>query len=53
MVIELDLYTLKYIEAKFSILSDMSTKCQGYKNLCELIDKIEKEKLENEIKRNK
>jgi len=49
---KLDLYTLKYIELHFSILSDMSTKCQGY-NLVELIKKLEKEKINDESKRNK
>jgi len=50
---KLDLYTLKYIELHFSILSDMSTKCQGYYNLVELIKKLEKEKINDESKRNK
>lgn len=42
----LDLSTLRYIKSSFDIYSDMSTKCQGYNRLIELI--VEKTKSEGE-----
>lgn len=42
--IKLDLETLKSIKASFSLCSDESARCNGYANLCETIEKMEKKK---------
>lgn len=45
---KLDLETLKHIKLIFSVHSDFSTQCNGYHNLCELIEKIESKPIEEE-----
>ena len=45
---KLDLETLKHIKLIFSIHSDFSTQCNGYHNLCEIIEKIESKPIEEE-----
>lgn len=42
---EIDLETLKYVQKMFRIHSDMSTKCNGYRSLCDLIEKMETGKI--------
>jgi len=40
-VFEPNLETLKFVKQIFSIHSDMSTKCNGYNSLCQMIDQLE------------
>lgn len=37
--VRLDLYTLKYVKFMFNLHSDMSSSCNGYHSLCELIER--------------
>lgn len=50
---ELDLYTLNYVKERFILLSDVSTKCQGFQLLERLIEEEFNKKKEIEKLRNK
>lgn len=41
-----ELEILKELKFEFELLSDFTTQSQGYKNLCDKIEKLEKEKTE-------
>ena len=41
-----ELEILKELKFEFELLSDFTTQSQGYKNLCDKIDRLEKEKTE-------
>lgn len=44
---KLDLETLKQVKFTFDIHSDHSTRCNGYRSLCRMIEEAEKEVNEN------
>jgi len=41
-----ELEILKELKFEFELLSDFTTQSQGYKNLCDKIERLEKEKTE-------
>lgn len=41
-----ELEILKELKFEFELLSDFTTQSQGYKNLCDKIDRLEREKTE-------
>lgn len=50
---ELDLYTMCYLKERMQLLSDMTTKCQGYQMLSRLIEETFEYQEETEKLRNK
>jgi len=45
----LDLATLEWVKFNFGLLSDNSCKTQGYRNLCNLIDRLKKYSMLDEL----